>query len=583
MTKDIGNDQRSHRTWWVFICLLAATVAYAHYDINEVFFTGNVIREWWTVFRMLKIAIFAFAFPAMLVLLINSRPASRRYYWVVAGLTVVFTFCIFVIILYIDYFSKILNFDKLSDAGNLSSVASQIAIQLIKPHNVILLACGLVAVALLIRQVRRRTEAAIRRGLIIFCYSSVIAYFSLVGLQVWRFGSPLKTLVNYGGVTTASHYGFIVAYASMIVLDATTPDTATVVAYPGTINKDVPRRSNIPQLKRPNIFMVQVESLDHHVIDLCVGNEQVMPFLHNLKSQCVFCDNCYAHHNGGGSSDAEFATLLSILPIVAHNGNTTALYHNIDALTHILKRNNYFISAFHSNKGHFYHRTEMYSKIGADRFFDADWFTAPAHGWHAQDLAFFEQSFQLLRKHARQPFLAYFITIQSHGPFRNHDDQTTELLHLSEDKFNRVTRDYLASMREVDSALARFFQLLREQYPEGNNLVLIYGDHTSDVIDKSKNGTEEIPLFIVHPSLRSEVINEPVSLIDIAPTVTHLLRIESGKTWQGDTVFTVGPRQAALIDLTRITRINNDVITVKTCDSLLPFRRYSRYLQGEHQ
>jgi lipoteichoic acid synthase len=559
---------------------MTSMAAYANYDITGVFFSGGVAWNWSTLFRILKVSIFALTFPAVLVILINFLPASRRTYWAFAALTLLLTISNFAIVLYADYFSKILNFGKLSDAENLHSVASQITGQLIKPHNIFLLLCGLAGVALLIRQLRRRAEVAIGRRLLAFCCAALLAYLALIGLQLWRFGSPVNLLISHGGMTTLSHFGFAATYTSMLVRDTTPPDPSAVVAYPDTVNGHVPRMPDAPKLTHPNIFMVQVESLDRQVIDLCIDNKQVMPFLHDLKSQCVFCDTCFAHHNGGGSSDAELATLLSILPIVAHNGNATALYPRIDALSQVLKRNNYFISAFHPNIGSYYHRNTMYSIIGADRFFDADWFTGLARGWHANDQLFFEQSFKLLKQHARPPFLAYFITIQSHGPFQNYDKQAKNCLDFSNDGSDRIRRDYLSSMHEVDGALSRFFQLIKEQYPEGNNLVFIYGDHTSGVIDKPLKGTEHIPLLIVHPSLRPEVISEPVSLIDLAPTIAHLLSIEPGKTWLGDSVFTVGPRQVALIDLTRITRSLGNLVIDSTCDSLIPFRRYSRYLQG---
>ena len=96
-------------------------------------------------------------------------------------------------------------------------------------------------------------------------------------------------------------------------------------------------------------------------------------------------------------------------------------------------------------------------------------------------------------------------------------------------------------------------------------------------LGRQKGKVEGIPLVIHHPDLPPAVIRQPVSPLDVAPTLCHLLGFETGRTWIGDTVFTAGNRTVLLPNLTRIT-VRNGTRQVEPGAGPPLYRQYSMSL-----
>jgi len=64
-----------------------------------------------------------------------------------------------------------------------------------------------------------------------------------------------------------------------------------------------------------NIIVVQVESLQDFVVDFRVGDQEVMPYLRRWTKDSLRFTNVTDETSEGRTSDAEFATMASLLPL----------------------------------------------------------------------------------------------------------------------------------------------------------------------------------------------------------------------------------------------------------------------------
>jgi phosphoglycerol transferase MdoB-like AlkP superfamily enzyme len=255
----------------------------------------------------------------------------------------------------------------------------------------------------------------------------------------------------------------------------------------------------------------------------------------------------------------------------------------MEALNHVLKRAGFESFFFHANRGNFFGRNTAYGRRKFDRFCDARCFEGDAAGWNSRDRAFFEQSVALLRER-RGPgsrLFGYFVTMQSHGPFRNYDDATAEELATELSGFagfSRLQRDYMCSMREIDRAVEHFFASIHTAGLD-DALVVLFADHTSGVMNGVENRIEQVPLLIHYPGVEPRRLDAVGSLLDVAPTVAQLLGLDPGATWIGDSLYQGDGRVVVFADGTVLRGTPDRLEQSRASQQQRRFLQYSRYLQ----
>ncbi len=190
--------------------------------------------------------------------------------------------------------------------------------------------------------------------------------------------------------------------------------------------------------------------------------------------------------------------------------------------------------------------------MGFDAFFDEKAFHGEAAGWSSKDKAFFEQTTKMLRSLA-QPFFAYIITMQSHGPFHNHSINP-DTFDFSESDKN--LQHYILTMHEVDQALSVFITQLEKYDFLKNTVLIIYGDaapthlnypsSARDSIDRISPRDSRIPLFIIDSDISPSIKYKVGSHMDIGPTILNLLGIEEPGGWLGSSLLQPGIGKAVL-------------------------------------
>jgi lipoteichoic acid synthase len=147
-----------------------------------------------------------------------------------------------------------------------------------------------------------------------------------------------------------------------------------------------------------------------------------------------------------------------------------------------------------------------------------------------------------------KPFLAYLITVQSHDPFRNYHPETAALFHFENTTYNALERDYISVIHEVDEAIGTFFYILDQAGLMDQTVIFLFADHKSRVFN-DPSLVESIPLLIFHKNLPPAINHMIGSHIDIAPTIAHLLKIQEGKNWLGNSLFALNQKETIIRNL----------------------------------
>ncbi len=514
----------------------------------------------------------ALAAPAMVLLVV----ILVRRCTVVAGCHLLQLAALLAVSMYTAYFEAFPHLSLLRQVGLLPSVSGHILRQLVGPREVavtVLLTLSGILACRLARRLRsgpmpRRVMAGLVAVLLAVAVKDLLLHSRL---PIWKY--------RYDGIYFFKRYGFLPLLAAQL-RDELAP-RAAATSWPGPLNADACREQHFPP-SRPDILVVQVESLDPWVVDLEVAGVPVMPFLRELRDRSLTFTNFFSQHRGGGSADAELACLAGLLPLGSHSGFLTADFSRIISLPQVLATAGYYTCAMHANAGSYFYRNVAFRRLGFHDFFDRRAYSGEAAGWTSKDRAFFAQSLAILASSPR-PRFAYLITMQSHGPFDNHGPTSRFALPGAD----RLQRDYLAVMAEVDAALAELVKGLEERGLLASTILAIFGDHQSGVaplgtvVRAGEGVRERIPLILHAPGVAAGVSHKVGSPLDLGPTLLHLIGAGEVATSLGTSLLDGGVGRVLLTSRGTMVLLRNaypgstEVVAETDITPYRPFLAYS--------
>jgi lipoteichoic acid synthase len=278
---------------------------------------------------------------------------------------------------------------------------------------------------------------------------------------------------------------------------------------------------------KPDIFIIQVESMESSIVRQMHDGDPVMPYLHSLTKQSVYYPYMLAYHFGGGTSDCEFSVINSVEPLIGYPAIKLSSYKAPNSFVKQLAGSSYKAYAFHGNIGRYYNRDIAFRTFGFEEFYDIDKMKLRDVGWGAPDDKVYEFALNKV-KESERPVLSYVITMSSHVPFTNVSN------YYSNDRFDNIEDkklgNYYNSMAYVDKCIEDYVRAIREHFD--NAFIFIFGDHTPQVLNESFTESfiiiddkryEFVPLFILTPDNKAYREEQIVaSLLDISPTILNL-------------------------------------------------------------
>lgn len=305
--------------------------------------------------------------------------------------------------------------------------------------------------------------------------------------------------------------------------------------------------------KKPNIIMIQVESLDANIVNQTYHNNYITPFFHSLTDNSLYFPYAISYRTVGGTSDTEITVNNGIEPLTDRPLIMDYNYTYPDSVVKKLKKYGYVAMAFHGNSGKFYRRHLAYSAMGYSNFHDPLVMKLPEKGWGVPDHDLLNYVENQLDK-IRSPFFLSIITMSSHEPFN--------LRHFESDgRFERVfpqlTRNYFESISYADREVEHFVKKIKARYP--NTYFFIFGDHSAYALTsgayKTSNAAigndqlmEVVPLFILTPDGKKySERNLVASLLDVYPSIISAAGIGCTYRSFGDNLLEHGPHQKKVV------------------------------------
>jgi len=297
-----------------------------------------------------------------------------------------------------------------------------------------------------------------------------------------------------------------------------------------------------------NLLLIQAESLQEWVVDAQVGGRPVMPGLAAARrGGALYFADVFDQSAQGRSSDGEFATLNSMLPL--RTGAVAFLHANDGflALPEVLRRNGYATLSAHPFERGFWNRAVLHPRYGFERsLFQRELGPGDQIGWGLADGVFFERALAHVETLPR-PFLAHLITLGLHHPFDLFPARH-KVLDLGELEGTPLG-NYLHAMHYLDRSLAGLRAGLERAGLAESTVLALYGDHDSGLaVDEGLLRVAGIPAWDASLPARLRRVPFVVLLpgaplhgevrvvgghVDIAPTLLYLLGVERPRSFLG--------------------------------------------------
>lgn len=270
---------------------------------------------------------------------------------------------------------------------------------------------------------------------------------------------------------------------------------------------------------RPNVVLVLMESMA--AVNLERTNEKgeyLTPYLRSLREKSVFCANAYSagiHTNNGiVASQYGFVPNFAKAMMSVNAPRFTGLpyylaqagYENIAFVTGNPQYDN--MNAFWRDNS----ITEIYSQYDYPR-------EARVNNFGVPDRYMFEWGLNKLNEKAesgKRKFFATFLTVSNHMPYV-----------IPEEFAERGETDEERSIACADDAIRRFMEAAQATEWGRDALFILVADHGiayGSLYDMGLDGNK-IPIFFVHPELKPQVVQKPVSQIDIPETILSMTGI----------------------------------------------------------
>ncbi len=299
--------------------------------------------------------------------------------------------------------------------------------------------------------------------------------------------------------------------------------------------------------KKPNILMISMDTVRRDHCSSYGYQQSTTPNLDAFCKQGTIFDQAYAPTSTTGPSHATMFT--SLYPIAHHvKKNGLKLSENHITIAEILKSQGYQTSAI----------------IGS--------FVLSARFGYSQGFSFFDESFELQGSKHRvkswegnkidgafcrrgnyvtnnaiswlknkcdpdEPFFLFAHYFDPHNPYDPHEPFLSKFYPSKKNpnELEETIGKYDGEIAFIDYEIGKLLNVIKQMGLEEETLVIITSDHGEGLMEHNRmyhgvNIYEEavrVPLLMRWPNVikRGRIINNPVSLIDLTPTILDLIGI----------------------------------------------------------
>lgn len=306
------------------------------------------------------------------------------------------------------------------------------------------------------------------------------------------------------------------------------------------LNEHLYREDNKINIKNNNLIIIQLEAINDFVIDLKIDNEEITPFLSNLKNEGYYNNSFLSVAGIGNTSDAEFSSITGLYP----NGNDLSIFelkgNNYPSLAKEFNELGYYTLSIHGNDGEFYNRNNTHLDLfGFNEHIDKKDLLkrnkelSLINNW-ISDLDLLKESINIY-KEIDSNFFSYNILVSSHAPYKIDKG----IAKYDNKSISNLANDYISYVKYVDYSIGVFIEELKKNGLYDDSIIVIYGDHTSSLLKKDIEGITKkeysniefrremmnVPFIMIGKDVTSIIDNRVHSNVDILPTIANLFNL----------------------------------------------------------
>lgn len=296
-----------------------------------------------------------------------------------------------------------------------------------------------------------------------------------------------------------------------------------------------------------NVIVFVFESLPAEYVDVYGAPHGATPNLTRLRSQSAVFDGIYAH--APATTKTMESVLCSIYPLVSFRTFTQERPDlAAPSIPSELRKSGYRSAFFSSNDLGFQncgvflnHRGFDYLEDFHNRGNGRPQFTSEWSFLHGTDeMSTMKSMLEWILHEPKKPFFAMSWTMMTHYPYYTVGD-----IHdykVKEAKLNK----YLNALHGEDAALGWLIDSLEQNDLLESTLVVVMGDHGEAFGQHDQWGhgawiydeNVRVPMILINRKLfHGETYKRVGGMVDVAPTITDLLRLPAVETWQGRSLF----------------------------------------------
>lgn len=344
--------------------------------------------------------------------------------------------------------------------------------------------------------------------------------FSVTGLYEFTFRSAWSVLFPLNLISREAHDALDAYYESH-------PKTSDS-PYAGALEGD-------------NLVMILMESVDTWMV-----TPEYMPNLYALMRESVSFSNYYAPiYIAAATFNSEFAANTGLAaPPVGVSNEAYATYSFPFSMAHLFREAGYAANSFHVGKPDVYNRGEVHLNFGFEKYHSA--------ADMGVDDVFLDS--QLVRAHElyapEGKFFSFLLTYSVHGPHNGqmwgaiepHWDEAVNAIDFDSIDFpdeldEEEYKCAVAQAMETDAFIGAFMEQLRADGRAEDTTVIFLTDHyakymtDADFVMQLKGAPNRdlltrVPFGIWSEKLEPQIIDTPVSITDIAPTIASLFSLD---------------------------------------------------------
>lgn len=306
--------------------------------------------------------------------------------------------------------------------------------------------------------------------------------------------------------------------------------------------------------KGKNLILITAEAFSAEVID-----KDLTPTLYRLANKGIqFTD--YYQTASAGTTGGEYEVVFGMLPTSGGSSfkKMTGRY-NCMTMGSLLNEEGYYGMAFHNNTYTFYDRHKTHQCLGYSEGFMGYGNGIEEYvskGWPESDLEMMQGTLDLYIDH--EPFNIYYMTVSGHNEYTLANDMSEKNYDRVKDlECSEIIKCYLAANLELEDAMTYLVEKLEEKGIADDTVIVLSADHFPYGLDEDNSLRNLADLYgqpitsslyrdhnrliIWSGCLEKEepvVVDDPVSSLDILPTLCNLFDVEwDSRLFPGRDVF----------------------------------------------